>query len=94
MPQFHVRDTFAIQDNTVFVLAGFAVEGEIVAGMLVRIPFREATMLTAEIDHIERVQRPDGDVVCLCIRCAQPKDIVLWDALKLRDRIIEVIKRG
>jgi hypothetical protein len=94
MPQFHVRDSFAIQDKSVFVLAGFAIEGEIAAGMLTRIPIKGATMLTAEIDHIQYVRRPDGDIVCLCIRCADPKDVALWEALQLNDRIIEVIKRG
>jgi hypothetical protein len=94
MAQFHVRDAFAIQDKAVFVLAGFAVEGEIAPGMLVRLPFQGAAMMTADIDHIQRLQRPDGDIVCLCIHCNDPKEAALWEAFKLKDRIIEVIKRG
>jgi hypothetical protein len=94
MSQFHVRDAFAIQDKSAFVLAGFAVEGEIVQGMMLRIPFHGKTMMTAEIDHIQHVRRPDGDVVCLCVQCADPQEVTLWEALKLNDRIIEVIKRG
>jgi len=92
MPRFHVRDTFAINDKSLFVLAGFSIEGEIVAGMLVRMPFNANVMMTAEIDHIQRVERPDGDVVCLCIRYTDPEELTLWDALKLKDRTVEIIK--
>lgn len=77
MARFQVRDTFAINDKTFFVLAGFAIEGELAAHMLVRMPFNAQTMMTAEIDHIQHVQRPDGDVVCLCIRCNSPDEVSL-----------------
>jgi hypothetical protein len=92
MPRFHVRDTFAINDKSVFVMAGFVIEGEAVAGMLVRLPFKENVMMTAEIDHIQFVRRPDGDVVCLCIRCASPEEATLWEALKIKDHTIDIIK--
>ena len=92
MPRFHVRDTFAINDKAFFVMAGFSIEGEIVAGMLVRMPFNATVMVTAEIDHIQQVERPDGSVVCLCIRCTNPEEATLWEALKIKDRTIEIIK--
>jgi hypothetical protein len=92
MPRFHVRDAFAIHDKSVFVMAGFVIEGEIVAGMLMRFPFKENVMMTAEIDHIQFVRRPDGDVVCLCIRCASPEEATLWEALKIKDHTIELIQ--
>jgi hypothetical protein len=91
MARFHVRDTFAINDKAFFVLAGFAIEGEVLAGMLVRMPFNANTMMTAEIDHMQHVQRPDGDVLCLCIRCTSPEEVTLWEALKIKDKTIEVI---
>jgi hypothetical protein len=90
MARFHVRDAFAINDKNLFVLAGFVIEGEIQAGMLLRIPFQPTTMMTAEIDHIQHLHRPDGDVVCLCIRCAKPEELTLWDALKLKDHTVEI----
>jgi hypothetical protein len=92
MPRFHARDSFAIHDKNTFVMAGFVIEGEIAAGMLVRMPFNATVMMTAKIDHIEFVRRPDGDVVCLCIRCASPDEATLWEALKVKDRTIEIIK--
>ena len=92
MPRFHVRDTFAINDKSVFVMAGFIIEGEIAAGMLMRMPFNATVMVTAEIDHIQNLQRPDGDVVCLCIRCADPQELALWEALKIKDHTVEIIK--
>lgn len=91
MPQFHVRDAFAISDRTLFVLAGFVIEGEVVPHMLIRVPFHGATMMTAEIDHIQQLRRPDGDVTCLCIRCSDPEEVTLWTALGLKDRNVEVI---
>ncbi len=72
-------------------MAGFVIEGEPAAGMLVRLPFSASVMMTAEIDHIQVVRRPDGDVVCLCIKCASPEEVTLWDALKIKDRTIEII---
>ncbi len=91
MARFHVRDAFPINDKAFFVLAGFTIEGEPQAGMLVRMPFNASTMMTAEIDHIQLLQRPDGDVVCLCIRCVSPDEVTLWEALKIKDRTVEVI---
>jgi hypothetical protein len=91
MPRFHVRDAFAINDKSAFVMAGFVIEGEIAAGMLVRLPFKENVMMTADIDHIQYLRRPDGDVVCLCIRCANPEEATLWEALKIKDHTIEIV---
>jgi len=73
-------------------MAGFVIESEITAGMLVRLPFKESVMMTAEIDHIQYVRRPDGDVVCLCVRCASPEEATLWEALKIKDHTIEIIQ--
>jgi hypothetical protein len=92
MSRFHVRDTFAISDRAFFVLAGFAIEGEIDAGMLVRLPFNAQVTVTEEIDHIQRIERPDGQVMCLCIRCHSPEEATLWEALQLKDTTVEVIK--
>jgi hypothetical protein len=92
MPRFHVRDAFAMNDKSAFVMAGFVIEGEIAAGMSVRLPFKENVMMMAEIDHIQVVRRPDGDVVCLCIRCASPDETILWEALKIKDHTMDVIQ--
>lgn len=81
-----------MKDKSVFVMAGFIIEGEPAAGMLVRLPFHAPIMVTAEIDHIQNLRRPDGDVVCLCIQCAAPEEATLWEALKIKDRTVEIIK--
>ncbi len=94
MARFHVRDTFAIKDRSTFVLAGFAVEGEVGRGMAVRMPFRENVMMTAPIDRVECLRRPDGEVVCLCFHCPRPEEATLWEAFQMKDRTIEVIKAG
>jgi hypothetical protein len=80
-----------MSDKCLFVMAGFVIEGDIGAGMLVRMPFHANVMMTAVIDHIQYVRRPDGDVVCLCIKCADPNETTLWEALKIKDRTIEII---
>jgi hypothetical protein len=92
MARFHVRDTFALEDRKTFVLAGFVIEGNVEKGMAVRLPFKENVMLTANIDHIQILRRPDGEVICLCIRCEVAEELILWEALKLKDHFIEVIK--
>ena len=75
-------------------MAGFVIEGEIAAGMLLRFPFNATVMMTAEIDHIQYVRRQDGDVVCLCIKCANPEEVTLWEALKIKDRTVDIIPGG
>jgi hypothetical protein len=94
MARFHVRDTFALNDRSAFVLAGFVIEGDVSRGMAVRMPFRPDVMVTATIGHVESLQRPDGNVVCLCIRCAAPQETALWESLGIKDRIVEVIPAG
>jgi len=91
MPRFHVRDTFTLSDKTTFVMAGFIIEGEVLAGMNVRIPFNATVKMTAAIDRIEHVHRPDGDVVCLCVNCSVPDEVTLWEALKIKDQTIEIV---
>jgi hypothetical protein len=81
-----------MEDKRTFVLAGFVIEGNVEQGMLVRLPFKENVMLTANIDHIQVLRRPDGEIVCLCIRCAAPEELMLWEALKIKDHFIEIIK--
>jgi hypothetical protein len=92
MPQFHVRETFSINDKSLFVMAGFIIEGEVTAGMLVTMPFNATVKMTAEIDHLQYLNRPDGDVVCLCIRCTDPAEITLWEALKIKNKNVDIIK--
>ena len=91
MPRFHVRDTFTLSEGTTFVMAGFIIEGEVLAGMAVRIPFNANVKITAKIDRIEYVRRPDGDVVCLCVKCSIPDEVTLWEALKIKDQTIEIV---
>jgi hypothetical protein len=92
MARFHVRETFAPKDQPFFVLAGFAIEGQVDAGMLVRLPFNGQVAVTEEIDHIQRLARPDGEVLCLCLRCHTPDEAQLWVALPLKDTTVEVIR--
>lgn len=71
-------------------MSGFIMEGEIKAGMSVSIPFNAQVLLNAAIDRIEVVRRPDGDVVCLCINCIAPDEAILWEALNVKSKTIEV----
>jgi hypothetical protein len=90
MARFHIRETFAIQDKPTFVLAGFVIEGEVKAGMAVGIPFNANAKMTAKIDRIELIRRPDGDVVCLCFDCLVRDELTLWEALKIKNHSIEI----
>ena len=91
MAKFHVRETFVIEDKKLFVMAGFILEGEITARMLVSMPFNATVMMTAEIDHLQTLRRPDGDITCLCLRFTDPAEVILWQALKINDRLVDVV---
>jgi hypothetical protein len=91
MARFHVRDTFATHDKKTFVMAGFVIEGEVVHGMAISLPFKQNVMIKADIGRIEFIRRPDGNVVCLCVDCVSPEEVTLWNALNLRDKTVEII---
>ena len=91
MAKFHVRETFVIEDKKLFVMAGFILEGEITARMLVSLPFNSTVMMTAEIDHLQILRRPDGDITCLCVRFIDPAEVTLWQALKIDDRLVDIV---
>lgn len=80
-----------MNDKCAFVMAGFVIEGEIGDRMLVRLPMLANAIMTAEIDRVHHLRRPDGDVVCLVIKCQDPKEVALWEALKIKDRTVEII---
>lgn len=80
-----------MNDKCAFVMAGFAIEGAIADGMLVTLPVTHKVMMTAKIDQIQTLHRPDGDVTCLITKCRDPKELALWDALKIKDRTVEII---
>ncbi len=67
MPRFHVRDTFEIPGRQLFVMAGSVVEGEIRAGMFVRVPLNSSLGMSVRIHCIEFSRRHGGEDVCLCI---------------------------
>jgi hypothetical protein len=90
MPRFHVYDSFSINDKFTFVLVGLVLEGYVVQGMAVSIPFNGNARMRAQIDRIENIHRPEGEVVCLCIDCSVPDEIVLWEALNIKNRTIEI----
>jgi hypothetical protein len=54
------------------------------------LPFNASIMMSEVIDHIQNIERPDGNVVCLCLRCRSAEESALWDALKIKDRTIDI----
>jgi hypothetical protein len=94
VPKFYVRDTFEIPDRRLFVMAGSIVEGEIRAGMFLRVGFDSALDMTARIHSIEFARRLGGeDDVCLCFE-AEPELLEIWRGLKIGDETFEVTQDG
>ena len=93
MPKFHVRDTFEIPDRQLFVLAGSIVEGEIRAGMFVRVSFNSSLDMTVRINCIEFARRQGGEDVCLCIE-SEPELAEMLRGLDIGDETFEVTTDG
>ena len=95
MPRFHVRDTFEVTtDRKLFVMAGSIVEGDIRAGMFVRVPFNSSLEMTARIHSIEFARRLGGsEDVCLCIE-SEPDALELWHGLNIGDETLEITDDG
>ena len=95
MARFLVHDTFPmkdfpLKDENTFVLAGFVLEGEVIPGMRLNIPFNSTVNLFAQIYRIDYARRPDGEITCLCIKCHVPDEMILWEALHIKGQTIEV----
>lgn len=92
MPKFHVKDTFAMESRSHFVLAGSIVEGQIRPGMLVWIPLNSAIVTTARINCMEYVRRSGGhEDTCLCISYTGTEDLEFWRGLNIGDETLEVM---
>ena len=91
MAKFRVKSTFTIEGRPHFVLIGSIVGGEVGAGMFVRVPLNSGLSITGRIDCIEFARTLDGkDDTCLCIRCADPKEMEIWRSLEIKEEILDV----
>ena len=94
MPRFHVRDTFEIPDRKLFVMAGSVVDGEVRAGMFVRVPRKSSLDMTARIHSIEFARRVGGgEDVCLCIQ-SEPELAEVLRGLDIGNETFEITKDG
>ena len=94
MPKSYVGDTFEIAGQDLFVMAGSIVEGEIRAGMFVRVPFTSLSEMTARIHCIEFARRRGGsEDICLCIKF-EPDTLELWRGLNIEGETFEVTTNG
>ena len=92
MAKFHVIYTFTLEGRKLFVLAGYIVEGDIVAGQILRVPFNSQLSMTAPIHAIEYARRsPDREDVCLCISYDDQDDLAVWQGLNIYDETFEIV---
>ncbi|XUM20306.1 hypothetical protein ACRAVF_22380 [Bradyrhizobium oligotrophicum S58] len=91
MSSFRVDHSFAIESRRLFVLAGAIAEGQIQAGMIVSVPLNSSTSVSGPIHSIEYARSADGEDVCLCIACEGSDELELWNALNLKNEIVEVV---
>jgi hypothetical protein len=76
------------------VLAGSVVEGEVRAGMFVRIPLNHELTVVVPIDAVESARRAGADEVCLCLNYAEPEDLEIWKGLNLGGTVLAVAKKA
>lgn len=94
MLKFYVRHTFEIPERNLFVMAGEIVEGDVRAGMFLRVPFNSRLAMTARIHSIEFARRLGGsEDVCLCFE-AESNALDLWRGLSIGGEIFEITTDG
>jgi hypothetical protein len=71
-------------------MAGKVLEGDIQAGMFVRMPFNSALGVTARIHSVEFARGTKGNDICLCIE-SEPEQSEFFRGLNLADEIVEVV---
>ena len=92
MSKFQVDNTFALESRRLFVLAGSIVEGQIRAGMIVKVPLNSSLSISGQIHSIEFARRTDGrEDVCLCITYEGPDEVDVWKRLNLRNETLDVL---
>lgn len=90
MSRFYVVDTFALKSRQLFVLFGSIEEGGILKGMLVHIPLNSATTMTAPIDAVEALDRPNESFTALCVKYEDDIELAIWQTLNICNEVIEV----
>jgi len=92
MSKFRVNDTFVLKGRRLFVLAGSVVEGQIRAGMIVKVPLNSSLSISGQIHSIEFARRTDGrEDVCLCIACEGSGELDVWNGLNIQDETLDVV---
>src|SRR5262249_8957013 len=95
MSKFRVNNTFALESRRLFVLAGSIVEGQIRAGMIVKVPLNSSLSISGQIHSVEFARRTDGrEDVCLCITYEDPDEVDVWKSLNLRNETLDVVSRS
>jgi len=92
--KFKVSASFALEARRTFVLAGSVVEGEVRAGMFVRIPLNRELTVVVPIDAVESASRAGVEEVCLCLNYAEPDDLEIWKGLNLGGTVLHVAKQA
>jgi len=91
--QFHVKDTFEIDNERLFVIAGSVEDGEIVPGMYVHTPL-QIGRLTARIHSVEFALRKGGfEDVCVCFEFG-PETLKVCRNLHVADSMLEISLDG
>jgi hypothetical protein len=90
MAKFLVEAVFEIPARELFVLAGDVTEGEIRAGMTVRVRLNSSLSMSEPIHAIEPASTDSGPRVCLCIK-ADEEARELWRSLGIGDEVVEVV---
>jgi len=94
MARFRVSGSFPLESRKPLVLAGDVVDGRIVPGMEVQIPFNTEAAMTAPIYAVEYILHSGGrEEVGLCIKYQDAEELELWKGLNIASEIIEVSSR-
>jgi hypothetical protein len=92
MCKFRVNDTFALEPRRLFVLAGSIIEGQIRAGMFVKVPLNSSLLISGQIHSVEVARRTDGrEDVCLCITYEDPDELAAWNDLNIQNETLDVV---
>ena len=94
--RFNVVGTFhrARNDALTFVMYGDVVDGEVVAGMLVRIPFNSAVCMEGEVGSVELIENPAGSHVALTIHVNDQAELEIWKGLNIGSEEVLVVEAG
>jgi len=90
VPKVSAVGGFGSADGRSFVIRATPLEGRVLPGMVLRIPFNSALVMTVTVADVQ----PDGQYALLTVERENEHELDLWNNLNIGSEVLEVSADG